>query len=247
MINTTPVTVSRQSTREEREFALIQIYNQVLERQPFESEREALAKLEKDFLRDKIGVRRFLKEFACSDLYLDTFYFPYPNTKFLEICFKHFLGRAIANHDEMRYYDRILTSLGVKKAIHAILDSEEFRKTFGCFTVPYARPKGVYESPKAFLETQWLGEEHICQQRHTTPSLYWHSQIQVPDGPTPHPEANEELEPRPATSQPGQASVDELSVEDLLATLRNASPAKAREMVASLSPQQRQVLRQAIH
>ena len=69
-----PITVSRTSSREEREAALHCIYQQILERQPYIFERKILAKAEKDFLTDKIGVRRFIKELALSEVYLNSFF-----------------------------------------------------------------------------------------------------------------------------------------------------------------------------
>ena len=113
----TPVTVNRQSKLDEQELAFHQIYQQVLERQPFESERQQLAKEEKDFLCNKIGVRRFLKAVASSDLYLETFYYLHSNYHFLDTCFKHFIGRAPINQEELRHYDSTLTVKGVNSVI----------------------------------------------------------------------------------------------------------------------------------
>lgn len=253
----TPITVSRKSTVEERQTALTRIYYQVLERMPYEYERKQLAKQEKDFLKDKIGVRRFLKELGCSSLYLDSFYYPSSNVKFLENCFKHFLGRTIASHEEMREYCHVLMTHGVNSLITAILDSEEYRKAFGCFTVPYARKVNYYESPKAYLESRLVNDEIIGQRGWIMPTLYWHELGYVCENGTCHPEAYEILEPlKPATSHSAEveeavelmtANAADLSVEELLALLRTATPAEARDVVASLSPQQRQVLRKAIH
>lgn len=248
-----PVTVSRHSTKEERQVALNQIYRQVLERMPYEFERASLSRLEKDFLKDKIGVRRFLKEFGCSELYLNSFYYPASNVKFIETCFKHFLGRAIMSHEEMRHYNRILTQMGIKPMINALLDSEEYRKSFGCFTVPHPRRQTCYESPRAFLESRLVNEEHIGQRGWSMPTLYWHQLgYTCENGVCHHPEAHEDLSPLPATTAPATASSEtpestERSVDELLALLRTASPSEAREMVAALSPQQRRVLREAIH
>ncbi len=50
MNDITPLTVSRRSSLEERQLALMQIYRQVLERQPYQSERQTIASLEKDFV-----------------------------------------------------------------------------------------------------------------------------------------------------------------------------------------------------
>jgi len=253
----TPITVSRHSSMEERQVALTRIYYQVLERMPYEYERKQMVKQEKDFLKDKIGVRRFLKELGCSFLYLDSFYYPSSNVKFLENCFKHFLGRTIASHEEMRHYSQVLTTQGVHRLITEILDSEEYRKAFGCFTVPYARQFSYYESPKAYLESRLVNAEHIGQRGWIMPTLYWHGMGYVCENGNCHPEAYEILEPlKPIALEHPEAeehleplppSTADLSVEELLELLRTASPAEAREVVASLSPQQRQVLRKAIH
>ncbi|MEO1208545.1 MAG: phycobilisome rod-core linker polypeptide [Cyanobacteria bacterium J06638_20] len=253
-----PITVSRRSTVEERQIALNQIYRQVLERIPLESERDSLAKLEKDFLKDKIGVRRFVKALGCSELYLRFFYYSSSNVKFLETCFKHFLGRGIISHEELRHYDRILTQMGVHNMIRAIMDSEEYRKAFGCFTVPHPRQLNRYASPRAYLESQLVNEEHVGQRGWTMPALYWQQLgYTCVDGVCHHPEAHEDLEPpkpigvneppTPGSDALLDASITEASVDELLILLRTASPAKAREMVAGLTPQQRQIIRKAIH
>jgi hypothetical protein len=169
-----PITVNRKSSLEERQSALQQIYYQTLERQPYDYERESLAKAEKDFLTDKIGVKRFLKELGHSEVYLNAFYYTFSNPKFIELCFKHFLGRAILEAEEMRLYCDLLIREGATTLISSILDSEEYRKAFGCFTVPYPQEQRVYASPKAYLESRFLNQEHFGQRGRSVPVLYWH-------------------------------------------------------------------------
>lgn len=234
-----PVTVSRRSSVEERQAALYQIYHQVLERQPYYSERQILSKAEKEFLADKIGVRRFLKELGHSEVYLNTFYYRASNLKFLEWCFKHFMGRAPINQEEIRLYCDILMKKGVKSVITSILDSEEYRKAFGCFTVPYARTLQQYSSPKSYLETQFLNHEHVEQRGHVVPTIYWHELgLNCDAGVCTHPEANEVL----STVSP----TGEMLQEQLLHLLKALDAAQAREVIATLSPTQKQALRKAI-
>lgn len=229
-----PTTVSRNSSREERQTALYQIYKQVLERQPYVHERKILAKAEKDFLNDKIGVRRFLKELSHSEVYLNSFYYPSSNVKFLELCFKHFLGRAPLNHNEMRDYAEMLMAQGVIQMLTILLDSEEYRKAFGCFTVPYARQQKSYESPQAFMESHLLNHERIGQRGRSVPTLYWHQLgLNCDSGVCRHPEADEQI----------QLSLSEEEISNLLKLLE--SP-QARSASASLSPQQKELLRRAI-
>lgn len=169
-----PITVNRYSTPEDRKVALYRIYQQVLERQPNAFERKKLSRLESDFLRNKVGVRRFLKELGQSEIYLDTFYYRSSNQKFLENCIKHFLGRTLVDGEEMHSYCDLLMRSGVSVLISAILDSEEYRKHFGCFTIPYHRDEKCYDSPKAFLESHVVCEEHYGQRGWSVPTLYWH-------------------------------------------------------------------------
>ncbi|MGB3495370.1 MAG: phycobilisome rod-core linker polypeptide [Elainellaceae cyanobacterium] len=169
-----PITVNRHSTIDDRKAALYRIYQQVLERQPNAFERKKLSRLEGDFLKNKVGVRRFLKEIGHSELYLDAFYYRSSNQKFLENCIKHFLGRTLVNGEEMHTYCDLLMRSGVTALINGILDSEEYRKHFGCFTVPYHRDETCYESPKAFLESNVVCEEHYGRRGWSVPTLYWH-------------------------------------------------------------------------
>ena len=169
-----PITVNRHSTSEDRKFALYQIYQQVLERQPNAFERKKLGRLESDFLKGKVGVRRFLKELGHSEIYLDAFYYRSSNQKFLENCIKHFLGRTLVNGEEMHTYCDLLMRSGVTALMNGILDSEEYRKHFGCFTVPYHRNETCYDSPKAFLESHVVSGEHYGRRGWSVPTLYWH-------------------------------------------------------------------------
>lgn len=235
------ITVNRHSSVEERRAALYQIYHQVLERQPYEYERKLLSKVEKDFLSDKIGVRRFLKELGHSEIYLNSFYFKASNLKFLEWCLKHFMGRAPIDQAEIQLYCNILMKKGVQAVITAILDSEEYRKVFGCFTVPYAREQEHhYASPKAYWQTHILNHEYVEQRGHVVPTIYWHELgLNCDAGVCHHPEANEVLDP--PVSQTAEMLQDQL-----LELLKALDATQAREVIASLSPQQKEALRKAI-
>jgi phycoerythrin-associated linker protein len=216
-----PVTVDRFSSLEERQFALIRIYYQALERQPYSFERRTLMKIEKDFLKNKIGVRRFLKEFGKSEVYLNAFYHKSSNMKFVELCLKHFLGRSILDAAEMHRYCNILAKRGVCQLTTAILDSEEYCSVFGCFTVPYSRQRSHYPSSQSFLETHLLNQEQSGQRSWSVPTLYWRQLgLVCHAGVCQHPEANEVLEPL--------SREDELSIEELLNLIESSSSTQAR-------------------
>jgi hypothetical protein len=133
------VTLEKNSTAEERQVALRQIYAQVLERQPYESEREMMSGHEKSFLSGRLGIRHFLQALGSSSIYLDRFFYNGSNLKFIEGCFKHFLGRAPKDRYEVEVYMDILMKHGAAKVISEMTGSEEYRTTFGQFTVPHAR------------------------------------------------------------------------------------------------------------
>jgi hypothetical protein len=169
----TPITIDRKSTEIDRQTALRQIYAQVLERQPYEYERKEIAKLEKDFLKGKLGVKHFIGELAMSSVYLNSFYRDCSNLKFVEWSFKHLLGRAIQGHEEIAKYMDLLMMKGVSAFFHEILGSEEYRKAFGCFTIPYARDVKFYDSPRNYLQTDLLQHEHVGQRGKVIPTIYW--------------------------------------------------------------------------
>lgn len=174
MLSYRPVKTNQQtSTPADRALVLKQIYQQILERQPYVSERRQLADLEQNFINGKIGIRHFLKTLAISPLYLEQFYEHSSNVKFIENAFKHFLGRQPQNEEEIRYCDNLLLREGVGAMISSLVDSEEYRKAFGCSTVPYWR-KDAYDSPSAYLENHLLQTEHAGQRGWAVPTLYWH-------------------------------------------------------------------------
>lgn len=220
------VTVSRKSTLEERKAALYQIYNQVLERQPYAFERRLLASAEKDFLSDKIGVKRMLKLLGHSQVYLKEFYENSSNLKFLELCFKHFMGRAPRDHAEIHHYSNILMRRGVKVLITAMLDSEEYRKHFGCFTVPHPTQETHYPSPKAFLESSILNHELHGRRGWIVPTIVWHELNMRCEGGT----CATAVDP-PDSSQ-----------RNLFNALRGMAPEELEQIASALSPRQRQTL-----
>lgn len=167
------VTLDRHSSLEERKEALYQIYRQVLERQPYDHEQQILASAEQQFLKNKIGVRRFIKILGQSEVYLEQFFYSSSNVKFLELCFKHFMGRSPHDYAEMQHYSTILSGQGVPALITQMLDSEEYRKHFGCFTIPHPVTQAVYDCPKDYLETHLLNQEFHGQRGHAVPTMVW--------------------------------------------------------------------------
>jgi len=121
--------------------ALIQAaYRQIFERDidPYVVRNEFTA-LESRLGNGEITVKEFIEGLGNSGLYIKEFYTPYPNTKVVELGTKHFLGRAPKDQAEIRKYNQILATEGVRGFVSALVNSMDYIETFGEDTVPYRR------------------------------------------------------------------------------------------------------------
>ncbi len=87
----------------------------------------------------EITVKEFILAIGTSELYIKEFYTPFPNTKVIELGTKHFLGRAPLDQAEIRKYNQILATKGVKEFVFALVNSQEYAEVFGEDVVPYNR------------------------------------------------------------------------------------------------------------
>jgi len=115
-------------------------YRQVFERdiEPYIAQNEFTA-LESKLGNGEINVKEFIEGLGSSSLYIKEFYTPYPNTKVIELGTKHFLGRAPKNQAEIREYNQILASAGIRGFVSAMVNSSEYIQVFGEDTIPYRR------------------------------------------------------------------------------------------------------------
>jgi phycobilisome core-membrane linker protein len=95
--------------------------------------------LESKLANSEINLKEFIEGLGCSGLYLKEFYTPYPNTKVIELGTKHFLGRAPLDQAEIRKYNQILATQGIKAFIGAMVNGAEYCTVFGEDVVPYNR------------------------------------------------------------------------------------------------------------
>jgi phycobilisome core-membrane linker protein len=115
-------------------------YRQVFERDiaPYIVKNEFTV-LESKLGNGEINVKEFIEGLGSSSLYQKEFYAPYPNTKVIELGTKHFLGRAPLDQAEIRKYNQILASEGLRAFIGAMVNSAEYLQAFGEDVVPYNR------------------------------------------------------------------------------------------------------------
>jgi phycobilisome core-membrane linker protein len=90
-------------------------YRQIFERDinPYVLKNEFSA-LESKLGNGEINLKEFIEALGGSRLYIKEFYTPYPNTKVIELGTKHFLGRAPKDQAEIRKYNQILASEGIR-------------------------------------------------------------------------------------------------------------------------------------
>lgn len=115
-------------------------YRQIFERDlnPYIIKNE-FSSLESKLRNGEITLKEFIEGLGCSSLYVKEFYAPYPNTKVIELGTKHFLGRAPRDQAEIRKYNQILASQGIRGFIGAMVNSVEYLDAFNEDVVPYRR------------------------------------------------------------------------------------------------------------
>jgi phycoerythrin-associated linker protein len=125
-------------SEEEVESIIRAVYRQVLgNAYVMESERATVP--ESQFKLGQLSVREFVREIGKSQVYQGRFFETCPRYRFIELNFKHFLGRAPNGYDEMKAHSAILDEGGYEAEIDSYLDSDEYQNAYGEFFVPYYR------------------------------------------------------------------------------------------------------------
>lgn len=86
-----------------------------------------------------INVRDFIRTLALSELYRKKFFYSMPQIRFIELNYKHLLGRAPYDQGEIAYHVDLFNQAGYDAEINSYLDSEEYCASFGDSIVPYYR------------------------------------------------------------------------------------------------------------
>ena len=114
------------------------VYKQVLgNAYVMDSERQVVA--ESQFKLGEISIRELVRRIAKSDLYRSRFFEGCARYRYIELAFRHLLGRAPADFEEMRGHSERLDSAGYNADIDSFLDSDEYQNAFGEWTVPFQR------------------------------------------------------------------------------------------------------------
>jgi phycoerythrin-associated linker protein len=136
--DTPPLELIPGRSNEEVESIIRAVYRQVLgNAYVMESERASVP--ESQFKRGELSVREFVRSVAKSDLYRSRFFETCPRYRFIELNFKHFLGRTPDGLEEMRAHSTILDNKGFEAEIDSHLNSDEYQNAYGDNIVPYYR------------------------------------------------------------------------------------------------------------
>lgn len=123
---------------EEAESCIRAVYRQVLGN-AYVMESERLVVPESQFKRGELSVREFVRAVAKSELYRSRFFTNCPRYRATELNFRHLLGRAPRDLEEMRMHSTILDTEGFEADIDSYVDSDEYQNVFGENIVPYIR------------------------------------------------------------------------------------------------------------
>lgn len=136
--DTPPIELVPGRSEEEVTSVINAVYKQVLgNAYVMESERAIVP--ESQFKRGELSVREFVRAVAKSDLYRSRFFETSPRYRFIELNYKHLLGRAPDGYDDMKAHSAILDTQGYEAEIDSYIDSDEYQNAFGEYIVPYFR------------------------------------------------------------------------------------------------------------
>lgn len=87
----------------------------------------------------QISVRQFVQTLAKSEFYKERFFYSNSQIRFIELNYKHLLGRAPYDQSEIAYHVDVYAAQGYDAEIDSYIDSMEYTSAFGDSTVPYFR------------------------------------------------------------------------------------------------------------
>lgn len=126
----------RQFGDDDTQIVIRAVYRQVLGN-PHVMDSERLISAESRLNNGELTVRNFVREVAKSDFYRSRYFESCSPYRFVELNFKHLLGRAPQDQAELSEHIRITIEEGYDAEIDSYLDSDEYQSKFGENIVPY--------------------------------------------------------------------------------------------------------------
>ncbi|CAN8072719.1 unnamed protein product [Agarophyton chilense] len=109
-----------------------------------EEERAQFYTAESKLRCGRITAKEFARAVAKSDTYRERFFEKVTQFRFIELNFKHFLGRAPLNQVEYSKHFKIFAAGGYDAEIDSYFDDPEYDEVFGEDIFPYTRFRGTY-------------------------------------------------------------------------------------------------------
>lgn len=131
-----PVELWSSSSSEDKQVVIRAVYKQVLGN-PHVMDSERLIVAESQLCNGAITVREFVRAVAKSDFYRGRYFESCAPYRFVELNFKHLLGRAPLDQAELSHHIRLCVEEGYEAEIDSYLDSQEYQEKFGENSVPY--------------------------------------------------------------------------------------------------------------
>lgn len=125
-------------TESDVQAVILAAYRQVMGNEHL-MQRERLESAESLLRRGEITVRDFVRAIALSELYRKKFFYGNSQTRFIELNYKHLLGRAPFDGSEIAFHVDLYTDEGYEAEINSYIDSQEYTDSFGENVVPYYR------------------------------------------------------------------------------------------------------------
>ena len=135
---TDPVELRPNATEAELQIVIRAAYRQVFGNQHI-LDSQGLANAESLLHDGNISVRGFVRMLAQSDLYRTLFFESSSSYRFVELNFKHLLGRAPVDQTEIAEHVLTYNTQGYEADINSYVDSDEYLASFGENVVPYYR------------------------------------------------------------------------------------------------------------
>lgn len=131
-----PIEVRPNSTADDKVAAVRAVYKQVLGN-PHVMESERLVTAESQFYDGAYSLREFVRAVAQSDFYRARYFETCAPYRFVELNFKHLLGRAPVDQAELSEHIQRCVNEGYGAEIDSYIDSVEYSEKFGENIVPY--------------------------------------------------------------------------------------------------------------
>ncbi|WP_008314440.1 phycobilisome linker polypeptide [Leptolyngbya sp. PCC 6406] len=133
-----PVELRQNWTQDDSTAVIRAAYRQVFGNQYIMAS-ERLVSAESLLRQGDVSVRDFVRALALSDLYREKFFLSGPQNRFIELNFKHLLGRAPYSQDEVAHHTDLYVHAGYEAEINSYIDSAEYGDNFGDSVVPFSR------------------------------------------------------------------------------------------------------------